>query len=369
MNNPFLKYVGHRLREAKLHASRVVRLPGRGRRVVIFPDSLETGSSADLRGYSIGAELRRLGWRVTCVPPQLELVQRQRIVRLEKPNVILLVQSRHPLNRPKYYPETPCVFDADDADILDPRCADAVIECCRDSRAVIAGSRYVAGLFRPHNPRVTVVWTGSYAKPSRQPTPNQKRKSVVAWAHRDPFGFPAEGQLVMRSLLELARNRKYEFLLYGVPPSKRDRANDYLLPLRQAGITARILPPLPYQRFVRSLEEVAVGLQPVCIENEFSRGRSFGKLLAYMAANVAVVASDAVDHPLFFRNQESAVLLPSDPVAWARACDQLLAFPSERERMAEAARIDYMRRLTTAKAAELVSQQLLNVVGQTPLKV
>src|SRR5579863_10348636 len=130
-------WVGHRGREFLLHAHRLVQPAAPGRRVVVFPGDALTGSASDLRATAIARELRRRDWRATVVPPQLELEQRLRIVRAERPDVILLHQSRHPLNRPRYYPNIPCVFDADDADILDPRCRQDVIECCTGSVAVI----------------------------------------------------------------------------------------------------------------------------------------------------------------------------------------------------------------------------------------
>lgn len=54
-----------------------------------------------------------------------------------------------------------------------------------------------------------------------------------------------------------------------------------------------------YRKFNSSLGRSAVGLQPVCLSNPFSRGKPSGKVLAYLASDVAIVASNAVDHPQF----------------------------------------------------------------------
>ena len=294
------------------------------------------------------------------IPPQLELHQRQRILRWEKPDLILLQQSRHPLNRPRLYPQTPCVLDADDADILDPRCVDVVEECCRDSVAVIAGSRFLAEQFRRFNRDVTVVWTGTYIGLDREPPPNAPREPIVAWATSDATGYPVEGAFVREVLLRLATRAKLAFRLYGVPDEAAVR--DYLAPIRSAGIPVQTLARMPYEAFVESLESVAVGLHPVCLTNPFSRGKSFGKILAYLAARTAIVTSDAIDHPLFFRDGENGVLLGDDPERWAEHCAALLVEPARRAAIADAGRSDFLRRLTTERSAQLVSQVLERVL-------
>ena len=297
------------------------------------------------------------------MPSQLGLNQRLRIVKAERPDVILIQQSRHPLNRPSYYGGTPCVFDADDADILDPRCTDAVIECCRASASVIAGSRYLAGLFRPYNPNVEVVWTGTYLRPWSRSTPSAQRDPVVAWAHSEPLGYPAEADLVRKVVLRLAERNRFTFYVYGVRDEHQARSDDYLAPIQAAGVPVRVFRPMPYARFARTLNAVAVGLHPVCVSSPFSRGKSFGKLLAYLAADVAIVASNAVDHPLFFRHGDNGMLAGDDVDSWVDCCERLLNDPAGRERIVEAGRVDFLRRLTTTRAAELVGLQLESSIG------
>jgi hypothetical protein len=72
---------------------------------------------------------------------------------------------------------------------------------------------------------------------------------------------------------------------------------------------------------VRSLGSFAVGLHPVCTNHAFSLGKSFGKLLAYLAADVAIVTSNAVDHPLFFTDGVNGTLVGDDLEAWALGCE------------------------------------------------
>src|SRR5258708_7644313 len=104
-------WVGHRGRELLLHAHRLIQPDALGRRVVVFPGEATAGCACDFCGTTIRGASRRRGWRATVVPSQLELEQRLRILRAERPDVILLHQSRHPLNRPRYYPNFPCVYD------------------------------------------------------------------------------------------------------------------------------------------------------------------------------------------------------------------------------------------------------------------
>jgi hypothetical protein len=57
-----------------------------------------------LRIYTIAAALRPLGWRTAVLPPGLDLAQRQRLIRLIVPDVLVMQGARHPLNRPALYP-------------------------------------------------------------------------------------------------------------------------------------------------------------------------------------------------------------------------------------------------------------------------
>jgi hypothetical protein len=173
-----LYVLGQRLRQPKQ------------RTVMIFPDQMYTGTAGDLRACAVGRALRKFGWRPIIVPPWLGETQRRRFVRQISPDVILLQQSRHPLNRPSLYPGIPCVFDADDADILNQ--PDIVAPCCRESAAVIAGNHFLAGLYRQYNSDVTVIWTGTYITSVPGSKPNDSRAPVITWAASDPFGYQDE---------------------------------------------------------------------------------------------------------------------------------------------------------------------------------
>ena len=364
------KWLARHQRELKHHRRRLTG-PGRDlRRAVAFLSDDEgwSGSSGDLRAKALEPEIAKFGWRLIGLSPRLSLSQRRRFLALDRPEVIFLQQSRHPLNRPRYYPGIPCVFDADDSDFLDPNCIDQVIECCRESVVITAGSRFLAESFRPYNPNVSIVWTCSYLHPSPTARPVDEREPVVTWASASPMRFPEEAKLVREVLLRLAQRSKFSFRLYGVGPADRASVEEYLEPIRKAGVATEVFAPMPYEQFVRSLESASVGLHPVCMSNPFSRGRSFGKLLAYLVAGVSIVTSDVVDHPLFFRDGVTGMLVDDDVEKWTDRCERLLADPGLRGRMAEAARVDFEGRLTTERAAELVAGQLNRAVDLSKVR-
>lgn len=340
-----------------------LRQPSDRPRVMIFIENFSPGQACDLRGAAIGQQLEILGWRVTVVPGQLDLAQRQRLVRLEKPSVIMLQQTRHRLNHPSFFPSIPCVLDVDDSDIADPLISDSIIEWARQCRAIIVGNRWLAEAFKPYCNDVSVVWTGSYLKPDLHATAPKDRAPIVTWAQSDPFACPPEAELVQTVLRRLATRTPFEFRLYG--GHIRWKAEAFLEPLEKAGATTRILPSMPYNEFVRSLGEVAVGLQPICMEAHVSRGKSFGKLLAYMAAQVAIVASNELEHPLFFRDGVNGALVDNNNVgAWVNSIHELLTDPLKRQSYVEAATVDYMRDLTTPRAAKKVDAVLRRVIAK-----
>jgi hypothetical protein len=341
--------------ELRLHWKR--RLSPRVRPVVvIFPSNQPWDPASNLRAWLVAPELERLGWRAIVAPEPLTLSQRRRILRLEQPDVVLLQQTRHPLNRPALYPGYPCVLDADDADYLDPRYQSMIAQCACDAAAVVGGSRFVADCLGRHNPKSHVIWTGTpwFEQPARV-APAQ-RPAVVAWAHSSPLDYPEEAALVQRVMIEVAHRTACRFWLFGTHEDHRVAA--WFAPLRAAGARCEAIAPLPYADYLDKVAQAAVGLQPVCTSNAFSRGKSFGKLLAYLNGRVAVVASDAVDHGLFFRHGCNGYLVGDEPADWVESIVTLLQEPSLRERVANAGYDDARRRLTTRRFAELLDPVL-----------
>jgi hypothetical protein len=352
------KLAGRYARELEVHRRRLVR-PRRGlKKAIAFLSDSISGWSGELRSIAIEKHLEQFGWRLISVPPHLNLGQRQRIVSLDKPDLILLQQSRHPLNRPALYADVPIIFDADDADILDTRCFEAVTQCCRGSTSVIAGSRFLRDEFRAYNPNVAVIWTSTYIKEIAEARPVDQRAPVVTWAHSGPLDYVEESDFVREVLLRVARRTSFSFRLYGISEERKDAANDYVEPIRKAGVSVEVFPQMSYHSFVGSLGGVAVGLHPVCVaSNPFSRGKSFGKLLAYLAADVPIVTSNAVDHPLFFTDEVNGMLVENDVDKWVARCERLITQPDLRRKIVAAARPEFLRRLTSQRAAELVAAQ------------
>jgi hypothetical protein len=344
-----------------------MRQPKRELSAVLFSSQSDSGGSGYLRARATGIALRRFGWRTLVPDASLSLAQRRRILSIERPDVIVLQQARHPLNRPGLYEGVPCVFDLDDADLLDPRCEAEVIECTRESIAVVAGSRYVAELLRPYNSDVTVIWTCVDSDTTRVLPLQSARGPVIAWASLNPSGFSLEAELIQQSMIALAKKMAFTFRLYGATDPwgvrKLSWAQEYVSPIQAAGAAVELIPLMRYPDFLTSLESVAIGLQPVCPESEHSRGRSFGKILAYLAAGTAIVASRAADHPLFFRDGVNGLLVDNNSADWARACAGLLEDADLRERVASEGRADLGRRLvanTGARYLDIVLRRAID---------
>jgi hypothetical protein len=347
---------------AAVHAQRLQGPFGRPR-LVVFPSNQPWDPASRLRAWLIAPELRRLGWRVVVVPEPLSLEQRRHLLLLERPDVVLLQQTRHPLNDPSLYAPYPCVLDADDADCLDPRHRGRIARCAAAAAAVVGGSQFVAGELGQHNDDASVIWTGTPLPPRPPPVPPRKRAPIVAWAHSCPFLYPMEAALVREVMMRVAERTRLELWLFGTEPGPE--ADRYFAPIRARGVTCVAIPPMPYDAYLAKVAQVAVGLQPVCLDNAFSRGKSFGKVLAYLAGQVAVVATDGVDHPLFFRHGETA-LLAGNIDAWVEGVRSLVVDREMRHRLALGAYVDFLGRLTTEAFARRLDEVLRRAAGRTP---
>ncbi len=349
--------------ELKLHNVRR-RQPKRRPSVVIFPSRDAWLSSSNLRAWLVEPELQRLGWRTVIVPQALNLSQRRRVLHLEKPDVILLQQTQHPLNRPAFYRPYPCVLDADDADYLDPRYQALIAQCAKDAGAVVGGSRLTAQLLGQHNARPAhVLWTCT-PRPSGAPKiVPRDREPIVGWAHDTPLEYPHEAQLMQQVMMEVCRRTRCTFWLFG---TKEEAAGEYFAPIRALGGKCVAIERMPYEAYLAKVAETAVGLQPIAVQNDFSRGKSFGKILAYLAGQVAVVASDAVDHPLFFTQGKNGYLVGDVVQEWADAIVPLLDQPDLRQRVAIAGWNDFHETFTTDIFARRMDQILRSVAALPP---
>jgi hypothetical protein len=328
--------------------------------VMLFPSNQAWDAASNLRAWLVAPALERLGWRAVVVPEPLSLAQRRRVILLARPDVLYLQQTRHPLNQPKLYQPLPCVLDADDADYLDPRHQARIAESALDAKAVIGGSTFVARCLAQHNHEAHVIWTSS---PGDTPTPltaPEHRGPIVIWAHATPLEYPREADFIRETMRLVCEQRRCEFWLFGCDET---RAREWFMPIREAGGICRAIPTLDYTAYLNKISEAAIGLQPIAPDNRFSQGKSFGKLLAYLAGQVAVVASHAVDHPYFFRHGVNGLLPEHEPSAWAQSIVSLLDNPDWRCRLARAGHRDFEARLTTDVFARLLDPVLKRAAG------
>ncbi len=332
-------------------------LRSRGGRSAAFLPSKPRAQSSLLRIYAVADALKARGWSIIVLPAGLDLAQRRRLIARFAPDVLVMQGARHPLNRPALYPGRPIAYDMDDADFELPQFAEAVREAMAEVDVVFAGSRYVADWCRAQGADARVVWTGTPL--SRGPRrPQADRPPVIAWAQSEPVNYVLERGFVLDVMRRVAARRPgVRLRLFG----RRAGDDDSILaPFRDAGVAPEWLPMMPYARFLEALDDVAVGLSPICPENAFSRGKSFGKVLAYLDRGVPVVASDAADHPLFFTPDTG--ILSDDAEVCAAEILRLLDDPDARQCMADAGLRALEARLSTEAAADLVDAVLRGLV-------
>lgn len=348
------------LDEVKLYPA-MLRSSRAGPRVMILPCASRDVGSSRLRAYNIGDYLAAHGWATALCQPSLTMSQRLRIARLFKPDVILIQMARHPDNVPQPFAPVPAVFDIDDADFQDKTQLPRILANMAGCRHVIAGSRYIADWCRQHNPAVDVVWTATPVRPG--PVRSQlDRRKIVSWAAGDPVGYPDEADFVREVMALVAAERQdITFRLYGDDGSAGYQA--LVARYRADGISIETRPSLAYDSFLQSLEDVAVGLNPLVNMDGFSAGKSFGKVLAYLDANVPCINTPNVDHPLFFDNGRNGYLADVDARRWAELVIELIDSPEQRERLAHAARSDLVARLSVPAAGRRVEAALKSAIA------
>lgn len=357
MNDPisFKSFIGHRVREAIVHFE--ILRKRQSPRLLMLPTYGPVQSSL-LRVFNLAPELRNQGWTPLIVPAQLEAVQRNRVLRRFDPDLIFLQKSRHPLNDPRFLEGRPYVYDVDDADFLDESLVERMERTCRSAKAVIAGSRYVAEWCKQFNSNTHVIWTGAPISSGKR-RDHSDRQPIVAWAQSDPNMYEKEFDFVEDIVKRLiSQGVVFKLRLYGW---RDDAPKHRLNRMRKAGVEVETIPFLSYKDFLISLQEVAVGISPVVVSSEFSRGKSFGKILAYLDAMVPVVASDEVDHADFFSSDSG--VLSNDPESWGSEIADLLHNPQRREKMANSAFASFEKLLSQRVAAQKVSDVMRSALG------
>lgn len=326
----------------------VVFLPSHGRR-----------QSALLRIYNLARALRPLGWRSVVLPPNLTLAQRHAMLSGLDPDAVVMQGARHPLNRPGYFPQWPILYDLDDADFHIDHLAAPVTEAMSGVAAVLAGSDYIAQwCLAAGAPAAPVVWTGTPVSTRARPV-QAGRPPVVAWAQTRPETYQREAKLVQSVMGRLVRRRPDVRLRLYDRPGAGD--GGLLAGFEAAGVAVEWRPRLSYGAYLASFDDVAVSLAPLCPETPFSRGKSFGKVLAALDRKVPVVGSAACEHEAFFTPDTGAI--GNSPAFWEASIDRLLARPDHRQAMVDQAFAAFKACLTTEAAAARVDGVLRDVLA------
>lgn len=324
-------------------------------KVAFLPAKGTDDGAARLRHIELSKALKRLGWDTTVLSWRLSLSQRRRLLATLSPDIVVMQGVRHHLNRPSLYSGHRIVFDMDDADFHLPHLAEPVAKAVTQANAVIAGSTYIANwCSRAGAGQVHVIWTGTptSVRPYRA---HRNRLPVVAWAQTRPHSYTREAAFVRYVMNGIARQvPEVVFRLYD------RRADDPAW----FGDEYKVewLAPLPYKAYVQSFNDVAVGLAPLSAQSPFSRGKSFGKLLAYMDRGVPSFVSDLGEPACFFTDQSGVV--GNDPDHWIAKAVELLRMPEQREEMAGHAYKEFERRLSIDAAARHTDRVLRQVLAE-----
>lgn len=351
------------LRELQIFLFYLIRkwLFRRHKGIVIFPcQPLYIGGSSLLWGPLLGSELKEYGWNIVVIPSHLSLRQRKQLIRWTKPRAILMIKGRNPYNYPSLYSPIPTVFILDDADYVKEQLRDQVIECCKQSKAIIAGNETVKLWCKQYNANVSVIWVPHPRREHPVARENYQRRQIIAWAHSSPRNYPIEVKFIHSTIKQLNKlTQNFEFWFYGI--NTETDLHEFLSPLIHQGVNVKGIPfALSYDEYIGSLENVAIGLHPVCLENPFSHGKSFGKILSYIYSDVAVVTHDVLDHTKFFKHRVNG-MLSNDPYGYAQCIYELIANPTLRQSIVNQAKKDFNQHLTTSVAAKKINLVLQSI--------
>jgi len=266
--------------------------------------------------------------------------------------------ARHPHNRPQLYKAELIVFDIDDADFFDEQQEAGVKSCCFGSDLILAGSSFIANYCRQFNSNVHVQWTAMDMR-STVYSPPSTRNNIVAWGTSDSLAYGVERHLVAEVAKLLIKKIDFELWVYGScsHPDMMCFAND----LTAHGVSVQLIPPMRFDAYHESLRQCACGLHPIALGNQFSRGKSFGKLNSYMLTGVPVVVQNTLDYPLFFNHEVNGMLV-DEINDWVDSIYDVLANHSLRDLLARQARIDFEMLLSSKNVAKNIDALLIKAL-------
>lgn len=211
------------------------------------------------------------------------------------------------------------------------------------SRAVIAGNRYLADYAARFNPEVTIIPTvvdaGAYRRPahsavtSRQSPPTLP---VIGW-----IGSHSTSQylrLITQALSRVATRHRFIFRVIGA-------GEGWTAP---AGVASESR-PWRLDREITDFQELDIGVYPI-VDDEWSRGKCAFKAIQYQAAGVACVSSPiGMVREVIESGQDGLLAATEDE--WVAALERLLTDSAYRWRLAEAGRLNVVRRYSLAVQA------------------
>lgn len=346
----WLPWIGHRFREIIVYLQFVRKACKRPLILVSVSDSV-SGFSSELRGKNLVQLWYSQGINAVLVPPQLEITQRHRLARWLKPDVVIHQTFRIEGNDPSIYPNAVNILDLDDADFLDPRIQATMEDRLKLCDGGIGGSRYTEAWIKTIINDSTVVWTGS-----KQCQPIVKSSSGsennIVWAITSPLDNPVEAEFIKGVLAKCSKKNTFTFTVIGKGQSQNIQS--FFAPALGEKNKFVHYPFLPYDNFLSVLANATVGLAPLFEqENNFNKGKSFGKILAYLTAGVPVVTTFAADHELFFEDGVNG-FISNVPEHWVESIEKLLTDQKLREAIRVKSSIDYNNRLSLEEYSERV---------------
>lgn len=342
------QFIGHRIREFFV-TSKHLFATARPRIIAFSCDSWNAGSGL-LWGDALN-DMRPLGWDVVLVPGQLEIAQRQRLCTILRPDAILFLKSRNWKNHPRHFPQYPSIFLIDDADFLDPKEHNHVMECTKKAALVIAGNEFVSTWCKQYNSNVVKTWVPHAPRKTTPTIPNAQRSNIIMWAPGDPIGYTTESEFITKIIIELQSQRDdFEFWMTGC--KNKEWAADFAKPLLAKGVQLKQFGYFQqYSKYLDAIAQSPIGLHPVRLENEYAHGKSFGKILSYINCDTTVITDPVPDHSDFFKHQTNGMLAGSVQ-EYAQSITYLLNHPNERQTMANQAYEDFLKQLSTPVAAQ-----------------